>query len=341
MWPPAQSRRRAPGSSDRSERIDRRRRRDAPSSGSDVPSQTRRRARRGHPAAWDSCRRSGLGLFEGDGAAAELTATVPARATSGPASRSSTLLRPDRRQPRAGRRPRQARGPRARAPARGRRPRGRRRPARYEARSIAWRLPRATAAGAADAAGGADRRHDPRPRYRFDRFQLDATRTTRARGSSASILVGAGDGRSTPRWRRRGSPSEAANRARELQSLPANVRPARLPRRAGARRSPRAHEAISGRGARPRADRSSAGMGGMLAVAGRLPRTRQLIVLRYSGGGSARAARPRRQDGHLRHRRDLDQARRGDAGHEDGHVRRSRGARGDGGDRRARARRST
>ena len=83
------------------------------------------------------------------------------------------------------------------------------------------------------------------------------------------------------------------------------------------------------------------GMGGMLAVAAGSAKDPALIVLRYSGGGAA----PRLglvgktvtfDTGGI----SLKPAGR-DARHEDGHVGRRRGARGDGGDRRARRCRST
>ena len=147
-------------------------------------------------------------------------------------------------------------------------------------------------------------------------------------------MAGAEDvrGRAAP-----ASAPSAANAARDLQNLPANVAtPTFLAERAA--RDRRRVRGARGRGARPRRDRRATGWARFAAVAQGSVTEPRLIVLRYRPPG---AAGPhlglRRQGRDVRHRRDLDQARGQDAGDEVRHVGRGRRDRGDGGDRQARA----
>ena len=127
--------------------------------------------------------------------------------------------------------------------------------------------------------------------------------------------------------------AEAANRARDLQNLPANVvTPTYLADRA--RELAVEFETVTRRGPRPRRDRRA------------WPRRPGRRRRRQRAGAEAdhaavlgarigRGPRPGRQGRDVRQRRDLDQAVAGDARDEDGHVGRRRGARGRRGDRRA------
>ena len=126
------------------------------------------------------------------------------------------------------------------------------------------------------------------------------------------------------RWRRsRASPRQGGNRARTLQNLPANeTNPEAL---AGRARIAGEHEALSvevlDRG------RSAAGMGELVAVSQGSGAEPRLIVLRYAGGRRRRSL-ARGQGGHLRQRRDLDQAVRNIYEMKIKDISRRRGARG-------------
>jgi leucyl aminopeptidase len=149
--------------------------------------------------------------------------------------------------------------------------------ARLEAGSIAWALPEGDdAAAAAEAlvtgtilAG-----------YRFDRFKSgdgdDAPRL-----ESLTLL---GPAEAEPAAEVGRVAAEAQNRARDLQSTPANVAtPAFLAERA--EEIAAAHDALSVEVlGRPEIEAKK--MGGLLAVSQGGPQEPKLIVLRYSGGGS-------------------------------------------------------
>ena len=137
----------------------------------------------------------------------------------------------------------------------------------------------------------------------------------------------------SPRPSRRGrAGAEAANRARDLGNAPANtLTPEALAARA--RELDGVQVEVMGR-----AEIEAAGMGAFAAIAQGSDREPQLITIRHEPAGRGRpAARARRQGGHVRHRRLLDQARRAHARDEVRHVRRRGRARGDGRDRAARA----
>ena len=112
--------------------------------------------------------------------------------------------------------------------------------------------------------------------------------------------------------------AEAANRARDLQNMPANVAdPAYLADRA--REIAAAHASVEVE-VLDRARLEAEGMGGILAVSAGSAKEPALIVLRLLRRRRAQA-RPRRQGRHLRQRRDLDQAGRRHGADEEGHVR--------------------
>ncbi len=205
---------------------------------------------------------------------------------------------------------------------------------RFDARSIAWKCPEHEI-GASAAAGitagtilGS---------YRFDRFK-----SRRDDDAPDRPELEVADARSAPATRP-GSPRSPGS-PRRPPTGPATCRTSRptspTPRYVAerAREIAAAHESIEVEVLGP-AELEREGMGGMLAVAAGSEKDPALIVLRYSGGGDAAGAaeaRLRRQDGDVRHRRHLPEAGGRHAGHEDGHVGRRRGARGDGRDRRAR-----
>jgi leucyl aminopeptidase len=150
---------------------------------------------------------------------------------------------------------------------------------RFDARSIAWVCPEHEI-GASAAAGltagtilGA---------YRFERFK-----SRRDEGGESDhpeleslTLIGAGDPEGITEIAR--VAATAANRARDLQNLPANVAdPAFIVARA--REIAAAHESIEVEVLGP-AELEREGMGGMLAVAAGSDKDPALIVLRYSGG---------------------------------------------------------
>jgi leucyl aminopeptidase len=149
--------------------------------------------------------------------------------------------------------------------------------ARLEASSIAWALPEGDdAAGAAEAivtgtilAG-----------YRFDRFKSgDGDDSPRL---ESLTLLGPAEVEPAAEFGR--VAAEAQNRARDLQSTPANVAtPTFLAERA--EEIAAAHDALSVEVlGRPEIEAKK--MGGLLAVSQGGPQEPKLIVLRYSGGGS-------------------------------------------------------
>jgi leucyl aminopeptidase len=150
---------------------------------------------------------------------------------------------------------------------------------RLEAGSIAWALPDTTDD---EAAAEALVTGTILGSYRFDRFKgADPEEPAPARVESLTLLAPAAVGAAAETAR---VYAEAQNRARDLQSTPANVAtPSYLARRARSIAS--AHAAVStevlGRG-----QIVEKGMGGLAAVSQGGGEEPKLIVLRYSGGGS-------------------------------------------------------
>jgi leucyl aminopeptidase len=147
---------------------------------------------------------------------------------------------------------------------------------RVGVRTLAWAVPaheRSAGIGAALTAGTV------LAGYRFDRFKRDDG----AAGVEALTLLGVEDrdGHAATAL----VAAEAANRARDLQNLPANVAdPAYVAARAEAIAD--RHEAIDVEVLGPD-ELEREGMGGLLAVGAGSARDPALIVLRYRGGGSA------------------------------------------------------
>ena len=140
--------------------------------------------------------------------------------------------------------------------------------------------------------------------YRFDRFKSDVDDD--APGRLEALVVSAHHDVSDP-VDRAALVAEAANAARDLQNAPANEL---TPTRLGERARELADE-IDGLTARWTAARRSPS--GRWAPSGpwraEATRTRALITMRYEPADVAGPrARARGQGGHLRHRRDLDQA---------------------------------
>ena len=150
---------------------------------------------------------------------------------------------------------------------------------RFDAGTLAWVVPdhpRKASIGAALTAGTV------LAGYRFDRFKRDGDGAT-GTAIATLILLGAEDpdGYAATAL----IAAEAANRARDLQTLPANIAdPAFVVARA--REIAAAHESIAIEVLGP-AELEREGMGGILAVAAGSATDPALIALRYSGGGSA------------------------------------------------------
>ena len=289
--------------------------------------------RQGAPADTDAdtlC----FGLFEGDEAPADLDRgarrPVARLIESGEAKgafKKVAVLHPDGAIGAARRSPSGSASGRVHARARARRGRGRPR-ARARCRRRAGRLGRPEGADEAARAPrwprGAARRLPVRP--------LQVRRRRRLQGS------GAGRDRrrartSRPRSARSDVVVEHQNTARDLQNLPRTTSP-----HGGwpSTRSPRARRSTASR-ARPSGPTRSSGARWAGCSPSRRARTRsRASSCCATTAGRRPAARAGRQGGHLRHRRDLDQALGEDAGDEDGHVGRVRGDRGDRRDRPAR-----
>jgi leucyl aminopeptidase len=151
--------------------------------------------------------------------------------------------------------------------------------ARLEARSLAWALPE----GAADAAGAeALVTGTVLGSYRFDRFQAtDSEDPPPPRLESLSLLGPAALADAAEAAR---VCAEAQNRARDLQSTPANVAtPAFLAARAEEIAAASDSVSVDVLG---REEIVALGMGGLVAVSQGGSEEPRLIVLRYSGGGS-------------------------------------------------------
>ncbi len=150
---------------------------------------------------------------------------------------------------------------------------------RVRAASVAWVVPehdRKASIGAALTAGTI------LAGYRFDRFKRRDADDADPFAIETLTLVGADDPDGYAATAR--VASEAANRARDLQNLPANIAdPAFIAARA--EEVAAAHESISVEVLGP-AELEREGMGGMLAVAAGSAKDPALIVLRYAGGGT-------------------------------------------------------
>ncbi len=204
---------------------------------------------------------------------------------------------------------------------------------RLEASSVAWVLPETgddTAAAEALVTGtilGS---------YRFDRFKGKGTSKDDAPAPGIETLTLLGPESVATAAETARIYAEAQNRARDLQSTPANfATPSYLASRA--EEIAAGHDAVSVDVLGPE-QIAAKGMGGLVAVSRGGGEPARLIVLRYSGGGCRPDPGPGRQGRHLRHRRDLAQARSRDARDEVRHVRGGRGAGVGRGDRRARTR---
>ena len=149
--------------------------------------------------------------------------------------------------------------------------------ARLEAASIAWTLPEGLDA---EVAADALVTGTVLASYRFDRFKSGDNEDS-ARLESLTLLAPA---ETADAAERACIAAEAQNRARDLQSTPANfATPADL--------AERAEEIAAGSDALSveilgRAELEAKGMGGLLAVSQGGPQEPKLIVLRYAGGGS-------------------------------------------------------
>ena len=201
--------------------------------------------------------------------------------------------------------------------------------AKLEATALAWVLPEGIDAAVAAEAIVTGTVLGP---YRYDRFLSTDPDEAGAAGIESLTLVGPEEAADAARAA--GVVADAVNRARDLQSTPANfATPTYLGERA--EEIAAAHDSVSAEVLGP-AELAAKKMGGIIAVSQGGPQEPRLIVLRYSGGGSGPTLGPGRQGRDLRHRRHLAEARRRHAGDEVRHVRRGGGA-GDGrGDRRAR-----
>jgi leucyl aminopeptidase len=148
---------------------------------------------------------------------------------------------------------------------------------RLEATSVAWEMPRGLDA---EVAADAVVTGTILASYRFDRFKSGDGEDA-AQLQSLTLLAPAGVDETAQRAR---IAAEAQNRARDLQSTPANfATPTDL--------AARAEEIAAGSDALSaqvfgRAELEEKGMGGLLAVSQGGPQEPKLIVLRYSGGGS-------------------------------------------------------
>jgi leucyl aminopeptidase len=146
---------------------------------------------------------------------------------------------------------------------------------RLEARSIAWALPQGLDSAAADAIVTGTILAS----YRFERFKSEGSDAPRL--DSLSLLAPAEVADTAERAR---IAAEAQNRARDLQSTPANfATPTDLANRA--EEIAGASDALSVE-VFGRSELEEKGMGGILAVSQGGPQEPKLIVLRYAGGGS-------------------------------------------------------
>jgi leucyl aminopeptidase len=151
----------------------------------------------------------------------------------------------------------------------------------YEARSIAWELPSSDAIEPA-AAAAALVEGTILATYRFDRYRSSDPDDDEAR--IERLVLGGADGDVGADVQVARVAAEAANRARELQSLPANeLKPESLAERA--REIAGGNDAVSVE-VLDRDDMLDRGMGGLVAVSAGSDVPPRLIALRYEGGGT-------------------------------------------------------
>jgi leucyl aminopeptidase len=155
--------------------------------------------------------------------------------------------------------------------------------ARYDATTIAWALPDAGATATSLAAGIVE--GTILASFRFDRFKSrDADDPPPPAVERLVISAPGGSGGLDAAVRRAQVAAEAANRARELQALPANVvTPTYLAERA--REIAGAYDAVEVE-VYGRDEIAARGMGGLVAVSQGSEQEPQLICLRYSGDGA-------------------------------------------------------
>jgi leucyl aminopeptidase len=157
----------------------------------------------------------------------------------------------------------------------------------FEAGSIAWALPDRAAAVGLPGAVAAIVEGTILAAYRFDRFRKPEEGEPDP-GRLGRIVIAAGDDADLEGLRAEAEVARvgatAANRARELQNLPANVlTPTQLAERA--REIADAHEPVSV-DVLDRERIAELGMGGLEAVSRGSAQEPRLIALRYAGGGS-------------------------------------------------------
>jgi leucyl aminopeptidase len=219
-----------------------------------------------------------VGLFEGD-ELPEPLAAAPGAGDAKPVYKRTTLLRPER-PPRALVVGLGARGEFDAERARVAAALASREAAALEAGTVAWVPPSAgdPATIAAALVEGTELAS-----YRFDRYKAsDPDDEPRPRIESLTLLAADGGARDAAAAAL--VAARAANRARELQNLPANVvTPSYLAGRAGEIAAARERVSADVLG---RAEVEALGMGGLVAVARGSDEEPRLIVLRYAGGGS-------------------------------------------------------
>ena len=151
--------------------------------------------------------------------------------------------------------------------------------ASLEARTLAWVVPDE---GEAASVAAALVEGTVLASYRFDRYTAAAP-DDEPRPSVESLTILGADAAAGDAAREALIAAEAANRARELQNLPANVvTPSYLAERAQEIAS--AHDTVTA-DVMGRAEVEALGMGGLIAVARGSDEEPRLIVLRYAGGG--------------------------------------------------------
>ena len=159
-----------------------------------------------------------------------------------------------------------------------------------EARSIAWALPESSSSVELPAAAAAIVDGTILASYRFDRFHTSTEDDPEPAAVERLILLapeGADADALTAEARFAGAGADGANRARELQDLPANIlNPTYLADRA--RQISVAFEPVSVE-VIDRAGMEKAGMGGLVAVSQGTATEPALITLRYSGGAEGQA----------------------------------------------------
>jgi leucyl aminopeptidase len=154
---------------------------------------------------------------------------------------------------------------------------------RYGARTLAWTLPEAPQANAADLAAGLVE-GAVLASFRFDRYKAHDPDEPPPPPLERLVLTGAGDEGIEHASSAARISSEAANRARELQALPSNVvTPTYLADRA--RELAAAHESVSV-DVLGRDEIGQRGMGGLTAVAKGSAEEPRLIALRYAPAGA-------------------------------------------------------